>query len=494
LAEGNHIANSNLLTVHGFQSANSPHLQHGTIHLVRVAKGEVALVFDNNKPKLLAEGTHFINSNTFNYVGMQSLNQRAFTHATITRFRVRKGEIGLAWENNQPVFFEEGIFEKDSPQFTFVKCVDASEKQITLGSKKIVTVWDGEVGVSFLKGKLKVLFPNRHIIESAEHIFQGFLSTQQQCLHLVHDSTSKKKDGLNLLICETKDFVEIGIKADVFYRIADAERVLLVVGDSNVTTLVKETSIATLNSIIRSTSLAEVAQNKEILAKSEKQHFQQSGRSNPLFFDKVHDEFISKLHDNFMERYGIEICNIRIESFKILNQELANNISKQALVTTQSQTQLTNLASQTEIATAQQRRDAEVARIKAEGEAIKLKTETDARNNATMETSRAEAEATLIQAKAQAQALELKAQAEAKAILLKGEAESKKADLLQKTTLGGQMTMFQIYSDMVKSSMNCVDKVIYLPPELASNPFLFNGIQGGTGPLLQLPGTGGQKR
>jgi regulator of protease activity HflC (stomatin/prohibitin superfamily) len=30
--------------------------------------------------------------------------------------------------------------------------------------------------------------------------------------------------------CETKDFVEIGLKADVFYRIADPEKVLLIVG------------------------------------------------------------------------------------------------------------------------------------------------------------------------------------------------------------------------------------------------------------------------
>ena len=36
-----------------------------------------------------------------------------------------------------------------------------------------------------------------------------------------------------MLVCETKDFVEIGIKADVFYRIGDAAKVLLVVGKVN---------------------------------------------------------------------------------------------------------------------------------------------------------------------------------------------------------------------------------------------------------------------
>jgi len=30
------------------------------------------------------------------------------------------------------------------------------------------------------------------------------------------------------------------------------------------------------------------------------------------FFDKVDDEFLSKLHDDFVDRYGIEISNIWI--------------------------------------------------------------------------------------------------------------------------------------------------------------------------------------
>jgi len=285
--------------------------------------------------------------------------------------------------------------------------------------------------------------------------------------------------------------VEIGIKADIFYRIAEAEKVLLIVGKDNVIPLVRETSIATINSIIRNTSLTEVAQSKEVIAKSQKSMEPKTNPDGstdtpkaPLFFDKVHDEFISKLHDSFMERYGIEISNIRIESFKILNKELAQNISQQALMTSQTGTQLTNLASQTEIATAQQRRDADVARIRAEGEASKLKTETDAKNRATMETAKADAESLLIQARASAQAMELKAEAEAKAILLKADAEAKRADMLQKTTLGGQISMFQMYADMVKSSLQNVPKVIYLPADAAHNPFSFTNLQQGSNDFI----------
>ena len=40
---------------------------------------------------------------------MEDLVKQVIKHGTITRFVVRKGEIGLAWDNNNPTFFE-GLF------------------------------------------------------------------------------------------------------------------------------------------------------------------------------------------------------------------------------------------------------------------------------------------------------------------------------------------------------------------------------------------------
>jgi regulator of protease activity HflC (stomatin/prohibitin superfamily) len=475
LEEGVYVVNSSQFSFDGLKIINQPYIQHGTIHILRVSKGMVALISHNNKPKLLEEGTHIINSKTFYYTDMKSLTERIIKHETITRFIVRKGEIGLAWDENQPVFFDEGIYYKDSPNFNFEKCVSASEKQIIFGAKKIITVYDGEVGVSYNRGKLVILKPSRHVLESSEHLFQGFLSMQQQCLHLFHPT----KDNDEILKCETKDFVEIGLKADVFYRLIDPEKVLMVVGKDNIDNLIRETAIATLNTIIRSTSLSEVAQNKEVKARS-----QNESQNSPLFFDKVHDEFISKLHDQFSEKFGIAILNIRIESFKIMSQELANNISKQAFTTAQTQTKLANLTSQTEIATAQQMRDAEVARIKAEGQAIALKTKTDAQNRAISETAKTNAEATVIRARADAQAIEVKAQAEAKSILVKSEAESKRSELLTKVPLGGQLAQFEVYTEMVSSSMKGIDKVLYLPVDGTNSPLSFLNTQGMLGNIF----------
>eukprot|EP01119_Soliformovum_irregulare_P016722 TRINITY_DN4885_c0_g1_i3.p1 TRINITY_DN4885_c0_g1~~TRINITY_DN4885_c0_g1_i3.p1 ORF type:complete len:828 (-),score=288.93 TRINITY_DN4885_c0_g1_i3:82-2565(-) len=493
LPEGCHVTDTNSLEVVSVVSQNTPYIAHRTLHILRIPDGQVALVLDNNKPKLLS-GTHYIDSKTFQYHGMQNLDQQVIKNGPITRFRVRKGELGLAWEDNQPMIFEEGIYNKNSPQFQFVTAVDASDQQIILGSKKIITVRDGEVGVSYIQGKLNVLPPNRHLIDNPDHIFEGFLSTQQQCLHLFDE---KDKNSQGLLSCETKDFVGIGLKADVFYKIVDAEKVLLVVGKDNVQPLVRETAIATLNSIIRSTSLAEVAQNKEFVVKEgvrepvKRSQDSQDGQETEQehFFDKVHDEFIAKLQASFLEQFGISITNIRIESFKIMNRELSDNISKQALTTAQTENQLANLAGQTEIATKQMKRDTEVARIQIEGESLRLKMGNDAKNKAVMETARATAEAEVIKANAEAQAIEVRAKAEATAILLKAEAEAKRAEMLSQTKLGGEIQMYQLYADMVKSSLTGVEKMIYMPTDAMNNPLSFMNLSHGV-----IPGFKGMRK
>merc|ERR1711988_1589247 len=96
--------------------------------------------------------------------------------------------------------------------------------------------------------------------------------------------------------------------------------------------------------------------------------------SAPLFFDRAHDDFLSRLHDDFLQRYGIEIVNIRIENFRIMNEDLANNISNQALKTAETECTLANLKGQQEIATREQERLAAVKQISTKAEADALNT------------------------------------------------------------------------------------------------------------------------
>lgn len=483
LKSGMYVIDSSFFTVAGFVQVNAPHIEHYTLHIVRVPKGKVALISENNKYALLPQGTYTFNTQVFQYSGLKDITETVITHGTITRFRVRNGELGLAWNENKPIYIEQaGFYEIDSPNFTFVKCVTASEKQVTLGSRKRLIVYDGEVGISYVNGKLDVLKPKTHTFDDAERIFFGFLSTRQQSLYLVEDDA---KD--HFLRCDTKDFVEVGLKACVFYKISDPEKCLLCVGDEKtIAKLIKDTSIATLQSIMRSSGLNQVAQSKHVHAKVAEEAPPTDGPSAPLFFDKVHDEFIFHLHDTFYKMYGIEIANIRIESFKIMNHALADNISQQAIITAQTETKLANLEGQHEIATAEMQRESEVIRIKTQSAAKQLATEAEARNSSIVADAKGRAEAAKIVAQGEADALLIKAEAEAKAIELKAAAERKRAEELSATLLGEKLAMMAVQKEMVTESMKGVQKIIYLPSNanLAQTPIQLFGVPGLGAPSL----------
>jgi len=192
----------------------------------------------------------------------------------------------------------------------------------------------------------------------------------------------------------------------------------------------------------------------------------------------VHDEFISRLHDNFKKLYGIEIANIRVESFKIMNAELADNISKQAIITAQTENRLANLEGQRQIATAEMERDSAVTMIQAQAKAAQLATEVQARNTASIADAQSKAQAAKIVASGEAESLLIKAEAEAKAIELKAAAEKKRAQDLGATALGSQLAILAVQSDMVTKSMAGVSKIIYLPSNasLAQTPLQLFGM------------------
>jgi len=517
LPEGTHTVNNAVFEYIGLANTIEAYINHGTVHIIQVPKGYLGLVYESNFPRLLSEGVHIYDSPTLNFVGVKSKLDPQIIHGTISRFRVQKGEIGLAWLDNEPRLIEDpGTYLVDSSNFNFVSLVIASEKTIMLGAKKILTVNAGEVGVTFKAGTLAVLQPGRHYIEAIDHIFHGFLSTQQLSLKL----TPEKSGGDELLNCETKDLVNIGIRADVFYRISDPEQAIMQVGREFIPELVKETSVATLNNIIRSTALGEIAQSSTSSVQSEAEHqskvqaAQAMGEASaPLFFDKAHDQFLAKLHDDFKARYGLEITNIRIEQFKIMDQALSQSIAGQAIKTAATQSELANLEGQTQIATQQQERDVRMQQMAAEAEARRIQVRADSERaqaealasaqkvrsdmEADSRRTQAQAEADAVRLKAQAEADAVKiqaeaiisrAKAEAEAISTKAKAEAERARLLAATPLGEKLSLLEIYGDVVKSSNEGVQKVVYVDPTTtqAGNPFSLLTLQTLQKDLVQL--------
>ena len=121
--------------------------------------------------------------------------------------------------------------------------------------------------------------------------------------------------------------------------------------------------MATLTNIIRSTALNQIAQSQNVSAASPIEDITKEGGLSTVasmvnkydppppatapmaeFFEKTHDEFMTKLHDDFNLRYGVTISNIRIEAFKIMDDDLAEQISKHALTTAQIENEMVSLS------------------------------------------------------------------------------------------------------------------------------------------------------
>jgi len=509
LPEGVHAVDNAVFEYAGLVNTIEEYISHGTLHIIQVPKGRIGLVFEGGYPRFLHEGVHIYDSPTLKFQGIQGLMSQQISHGTLSRFRIQKGEVALAWFDNQPELIEEpGTYQIDSADFRLVALKATSDKLIALGAKKIVTVNAGEVAVTFKGGTLRILQPGRHYIGDTDHRVDDFLSTQQRMIRLEQPSGPGGRAAVDdLLVCETKDLVKIGIRADVFYRIQNPEQAIMEVGREFISELVKETSIATLINIVRSTSLAEIAQNSQPSAGSElpgagdlqAAQALASQPSAPLFFDQAHDQFLAKLHDDFASRYGLEITNIRIEQFKILDEKLQNSIAGQAAQTAATQTELANLQAQTQIATQQQEREARMQQIRAESDARMLQTKASAEKaqaealaaaqqvksdmeaNTRRTAVQAEADAIRMRAQAEADAAKIeagaivsRAQAEADAIKLKAAAEGERARLLAATPLGEKLSLLEMYGDMVKASNSGVSKVVYVDPATTQgmgNPF-----------------------
>jgi hypothetical protein len=349
LKEGEHFIKSTFFHYGGTVKVNAEYIEHSTVHILNIVKGEVAKVLHDNMPRLLGEGEHIIESPNFVFKGTESLvASKCIVHGTITILQVPRGEIALAWNKNDPYFIDQpGFYEFNSEDFKFVEFKDANERQIELGARKIVQVYTGEVGITYDAGELKILPNGRHVIDCNTHIFERFLSTKQRSIRLVSYGASeklarearkailKKRHGISeekldihfdereetdLLICETKDLVKVGVRADVFYSIADPEKCIRTLDTDELEDLVRETAVATLTNIIRSTALNQIAQSKQVSAgqpemlltadvateRSDQEAAEQMNQAMAvaLFFDRAHDEFMSKLHEDFYKRYG----------------------------------------------------------------------------------------------------------------------------------------------------------------------------------------------
>jgi len=182
LSEGVHVIESSFFKYEGLISTNEMHIVHGgtgsALHLIRVPEGNVAKITNEGRPMLLGAGHHLFETPQIQLLGLSPLSEKVISHGTIHLIRVSKGEVAVIWLNNEPILLDiPGNFGFQDPDFKYVRHQPYSDKVIQLGAKKIVTVTKGEICMSHHHGALKVLEPGRHQLEDSAHTIEGFLST-----------------------------------------------------------------------------------------------------------------------------------------------------------------------------------------------------------------------------------------------------------------------------------------------------------------------------
>eukprot|EP00997_Jenningsia_sp_PLL12_P007188 NODE_37_length_3171_cov_47.713645_g33_i0.p1 GENE.NODE_37_length_3171_cov_47.713645_g33_i0~~NODE_37_length_3171_cov_47.713645_g33_i0.p1 ORF type:complete len:378 (+),score=128.77 NODE_37_length_3171_cov_47.713645_g33_i0:1950-3083(+) len=304
-----------------------------------------------------------------------------------------------------------------------------------------------------------------HMIGPSDR-FGGFVSLQQDVIPLPENPY------------DNCDYVPLIIKADVFYEICDPIKTITRISGlhDDIRKYIRESAVATLASIIRGSSLADIAQSVDMSYHKTADDLPE-GRAPPTapsFQATVHDQFMSTLASYFQSEFGIRLNNIRIESLALQDSAMRKQLAGQAATSVQNQSALKNVENKRRLQEAeiQMLITKQSGEVKAMKDSEKIGVEADVANmlrrakaDAESKTiaAHAAAEAQTIQAQAEAKSLEMvgKARAESEALLIKlrGEAEASSAQLLDKTQLGPQLAMATVQAEALKN----IEKVMYLP-------------------------------
>lgn len=404
------------------------------MHLIQ--EGDIGLVWYGDEPQIIGPGRHFLLAPTKRFVGMRCLtDDRHIRHGTIHIVFVRMGEIGIGFDcaTGLPMLLTSGQHIINSPTFQFNRFSTLTKEKTPIGELSLIRVEIGDIGYGYRSnGELMILEPGLHLISPPDR-YEGKLSMQLNIVQL--------PKGIN----ESKDYVRIQVEAAVYYKIQNPYKALTEIGGHLVRDQVKELGIATLQQIIRSSTLVDIAGSQKV---SYAEHEQKQGE--PDFYARVHDQFLGQLHDHVLEEWGVEISNIRIESLRIHDPQLAQSIAKSAIQVSELEAEHLMLDKRTQIIT-----------VRATNKKKEIEIEVDAAADKMRRLAQAEADAMLI-----------KARADKDAKVLQGEGEAEYSRLVQESGLGAELATLKIHQEALKN----VEQIIYVPhlPKLMgeSNPLM----------------------
>lgn len=243
----------------------------------------------------------------------------------------------------------------NSDLFKYKGSVDITQQLVSHASLKIVTIKDGQVGITFNNGTLEILETGRHTIEKATHGLAGFVSTGQQTLRIAEVT------GMSL------DNVELTFDAAICVRVVDASKAVMMLtsgrADADIVSEIQE-NIQERAKLDLSTIIGKNRLNK----KHEATTPAESPESGGGFRSAIHDSFMDMFRKEMINDCGIEVINMAIEDVKIVDHELAKALASAAVANSALERQTI----EAEIVQVKAQADSKVASIDAEGKAAAM--------------------------------------------------------------------------------------------------------------------------
>lgn len=430
----------------------TPHLSHGNLHIIRVPVGSFAKVVVDTKPMLLPYRSepYVFDTALFTFSEFVQTNESYISHGPLHLIRVPAGSVAKVWLGSKPLLLEyrEEPYFFDDPLFRAVKgsiFESAAKKHITHGSiSRVRPGVDGDLEIAVLQVDGDIYFIDRFTtIDSSSHAILGFLNTGiVTCVFPSAQTREERRrenpratlDEISFEPMTTRDSLKVGLKLLVAYQVNDPHKVMKKLRMQDIMSHVESLAVSDLMRAVQNST------SQNFLHSSGKNHEHELEAGETLSVtDKVRGELKKHLDD-----CGLSLVRLSIEESKILDEELAREMAKQALVAAKASA---------EQAVIEQK--AAVAKSNAELEAMSRRVKQEQDNQIRISAARAELEAQRLAA----EGIVCKAEAEQKAAELRGEQFRKYPELLQ-------LELAKIQAEALKSW-----RVTLIAPELSSTPF-----------------------
>lgn len=346
----------------------SPGLASG-IGLNLIQDGQLGLAMFNRSPKFLAPGRYTFLSPFNHLIRVVSITDKLIALGNIQIVTVNQGELGLSLRNGESILLDPGRYILTAPH-VFDRSTPANAQYIELGTYRRITVPVGFVAVAFDIGKQIIIRPEDTESGPFETNSPTFLFDKKTGFQSVQLQVRE----LDQLVVNTRDGITIIAKGLITYRIHDPRIAFMTVQDIH--GAVKRAAEATLTSLFLNAAIDEIAPPVPEKPTDKKLITLKSSSEEMNFNQHIRDAF---LHDfsHKVSQWGVELQDLNIEKLEFDNS-VKDLLRKRAQARVETATSLANMRSQTDIAMQQADREKQQAQIRAEAEAYVVRTKADA--------------------------------------------------------------------------------------------------------------------